>query len=213
MKRDNEVLQAISKLDDSDRIDSYFELAKIYLELNQPANALTIIKNVTVLVEKSKYEEDKAILSLYYAKLGNETEALRFLQESIKDLTWKTGKPEYTQGRIIDKVIEAYRVLGKDKEANEILEKQGVFGESETQIEIAKGYLAKGNLNQAKELFEKALSKLNPTDYSDSFDLGNLIEIYIKLGELDNAEKLAKSLTGSNYMQQQQLFSRPLKRA
>ncbi len=206
LKRDNEVLQSISKLKDSDKIDSYFELAKIYLELNQPKNALTIIKNVTYLVDKSKYGEDKAILSLYYAKLGIETEALRFLQESIKNLNWKTGKPEYTEGRIIDKVIETYRVLGKDKEANEILEKQGIAENIPSLIQSAEIYFSKGNLNEAIDLLEQSLKLFDPKLDEGSFDLNGVISLYLKLGKIEKAEEITKSLKGNEYLQQTYLI-------
>jgi thioredoxin-like negative regulator of GroEL len=206
LKRDDEALQLIGKFDDSDKIDGAFEIVKIYLEFGQSEKALNIIKNITSLVEKSKYNEDKADLGLYYAKLDKEPEALRFLQDSMKNLTWKSGKPEYTEGRIIDKVVEIYRTLKKDKEADEILARQGIIEEPETQIEISRSYFAEGNLNKAKEILEKILPQLNLQDYSDSFDVGRLIEIYLKLGEINKAENLTKKLTGNDYLQQKYLL-------
>lgn len=206
LKRDDEALQILDKFDDSEKIDGAVELAKIFLEIGQTAKALNLIESVKNLAEKSKYGEDKAVIGLYYAKLGKESEALRFLQEAMKNLDWKSGKPEYTEGRILDRVVEIYRTLKKDNEADEILARQGIIEESQTQIEIAKSYLAEGNLNKAREIFEKVVPKLNPQDYGESFDVGRLIEIYLKLGEINKAENLTKKLTGSNYLQQKYLL-------
>lgn len=206
LKRDDDALQILNKFDDSDKIDGAFEITKTYLELGQTAKALNVIESVKNLAEKSKYGEDKAITSLYYAKLGKESEALRFLQEAMKNLSWKSGKPEYTESRIIDKVVEIYRTLKKDKEADEILAKQGIVEEPKTQIKIAESYLADGNLSKAREIFEKNLPQLTSQDYGDSFDVGRLIEIYFKHGEVNKAENLAKKLTGNDYLQQKYLL-------
>ena len=209
LKRDAEVIQILDKFPDSDKIDGAFEIARIYLELGQPAKALGVIGSITNLVEKSEYGEDKANLSFYYAKLGRQSEALRFSQEAVKNLVWKTGKPEYTEERILNRIVETYRALGKYKEAGELLAKQGKSEEIEKPanvIEIAENYLAKGNRAKAKELLEQPLNQLNPNEYGDSFDLGKVIEIYLKLGEKEKAEKIAKSLSGSDYMQQEKLL-------
>lgn len=209
LKRDDDAIKILNKFSDSEKIDGAFELARIYLEFGQPEKALEVIVSVTKLVENSKYDEDKADLSFYYAKLGKEAEALRFLQEAMKNLKWQTGKPEYTKGRILDRVIETYQALGKYKEANEILTRQGKPEEikkPENIIATAENYLAKGNSNKAKELIVKSLRRLNPKDYSDSFDLGNIVEIYIKFGDIEKAEKIAKGLNGSDYMQQEKLL-------
>lgn len=209
LKRDDEAIQILNKFSDSDKIDGAFELAKIYSELGQTDKALDIIATVTDLVEKSKYGEDKANLGFYYAKLGKQSEALRFSQEAMKNLVWRTGTPEYTEGRILDQVVDTYRTLGKNEEADELLAKQGKSEEiekPENLIETAANYLAKGNPAKARQLLKQSLDQLNPKDYSDSFDLGNLIEIYLKLGQAEEAEKTARSLSGSDYMQQNQLL-------
>ncbi len=209
LKRDDEAKRILNTFSDSDRIAGAFELTGIYLKLGQPAKTLDVINGVANLVENSVYGEDKAELGLFYAKLGKQSEALRFLQESMKNLAWKTGKPEYTEERILDRVVETYQALGKFKEANEILTKQGKSEEiekPENLIETAESYLKKGNLAKANELINQSLIRLNPKEYSDSFDLGKTIEIYIKLGEIDRAEKIAESLSGSDYMQQEKLL-------
>ncbi len=200
--KDNEALQIVSKFDDSDKIDGSFELANVYLELGRNEKALSVIESFKRLVEQSKYDEEKAELGLIYAKLGKESEALRFLQESLKNLKWKTGKPEYDEARIIDKVVEIYRVLGKNDQANQLLAKQGLAEEPRNLIQIGENYLSKGDSVKANQLFESVLSKLNPNEYSDVFDLQRLIEIHLKLGEIEKAEQLTKSLTSSNYTQQ-----------
>lgn len=210
LKRDNDAAQIIAKFSDSEKIDGAFELAKVYLELGQAAKALDVINGVTNLVEQSEYDEDKADLGFYYAKLGKEAESLRFLQKAMKNLVWKSGKPEYTEGRILHRVVETYRVLGKINEANELLVKQGesaIFEELENLIEIAGDYLAKGNNEKAFELIDQSLNRLNLKEYGDSFDLGKIIELYLKLGETGKAEKIARSLTGNDYIQQLKLLN------
>lgn len=209
LKRDNDAIQILNKLSDLYKPDGAFELAKIYLELNQPAKALDVISSVANLVEKSKYGEDKAELGLYYAKLGKESDALRFLQDSMKNLVWKTGTPEYTEGRILDRVIDTYRALGKNAEANEILAKQGKSEEPEEPenlIKTAEDYLTEGNHVKAKELLDQSLNRLNPKEYGDISDIGKLIELYLNLGETEKAEKIVKSLTERDYLQQMLLL-------
>ena len=209
LERDADVMKILDKFSDSDKIDGAFELARIYLELGQTVKALDVIVSIRNLVENSKYDEDKADLGLYYAKLGKETESLRFSQESMKNLVWKMGTPEYTEGRVLNRVIETYRALGKYKVANELLTKQGKpeeIEEPENLIATAESYLAKGNRTKAQELINQSLTRLNPKEYGDSFDLGKLIELYLQLGEIEKAEKIAKSLSGSDYMQQEKLL-------
>ena len=205
--RDEEALQIIAKFDDSDKVDGSFALAKIYLENRQPQKALSVISNITNLVDKSIYGEDKADLGLYYAKLGKEAEALRFSRESMKDVTWTSGKPEYTEGRIIDRVVETYKILGKDKDVSELLSKQGVSEDPVSVIERAEHYLSQGNRQKVGELLGELQKTLNPSEYWDSIDLGRLVDIYLKLGDVEKAERLVKGLTGSNYVLRQGLLN------
>ena len=206
LKRDAEALQILNKFDDSDKIDGALAIAETYLKLGQKAKALDVIESIKNLAEKSEYGEDKANVGLYYAKLGKETEALRFLQESMKNLEWKEGKPEYSEGRILDRVVEIYRALKKDKEADEILARQGITEEPKTQTEIAESYFAEGNPTKAREIFEKIFSQLEPKEDYYNLVAERLIEIYLKLGEIDKAESLAVKLAGSDHSQQKYLL-------
>lgn len=209
LKRDADALELLNKFPDWEKTEGAFELARVYLETGQTAKALEVIGGVAQLVENSKYGEDKADLGLFYARLRKQPEALRFLQEALKKLAWKSGKPEYTEGRILDRVVDAYRALGKNEEAGEILTRRGEakkLEEPATLIETAESFLARGDRAKALELFEQSLKRLNPRDYGDSFELGKLVEIYLSLGETEKAEKIAGSIGGSDNMQQKHLL-------
>lgn len=117
------------------------------------------------------------------------------------------GIPEYEDGRIIDYVFESYLLLGKYELAGEMLAKQGKTEDSSSLIKIAQSYLTKNNRKKADEYLERSLKILNPDEYGDSFDLGDLIEIYVKLGEVEKALNITKNLIGSEYMRQRQLLT------
>jgi hypothetical protein len=208
LSKDSEALRSLATLDDSDRIDASFELANIYLDLGQTAKASNVISGIVTLVDNSKYGEDKATLAVYLARLGNEPDSLRYINESVKDLTWKSGKPEYTEGRILDQVVEAYRVLGRQKEATGLLLRMGTSEEPETTslIKDAEESLAKGDREHGKVQLQTALKRLRPNEYWDSFDYGKIVSIYVGLGDLNEAEQIARSFTGSEYRRQSALL-------
>lgn len=202
LNRGDEAKKIADGFDDSDKVDAYFLITESYLKHKNPQKALELIEHISPIVEKSKYGEDKAVIGLYYAKLGKESEALRFQQESTKNLNWKTGKPEYTEGRIIDKAVEIYRTLGKDKEANELLSRQGESEDVKSLVQIAESYFSKGNRVEATKVLEKSLELFDPTLDEGSFDLNGVISLYIRLDEIEKAENLTKSLIGNDYLQQ-----------
>lgn len=126
---------------------------------------------------------------------------------ALKDVVWKTEILETDDIWIVDDVFRAYIILGKYDLAFEILDKQGKRTEAKSLIQMAESHLEKGNRAKAFELLEQSLKQLNSNDYSDSFDLGNIIEIYLNNNELKEAENIAKSLSGSEYMRQKQLLN------
>lgn len=206
LKKDDEAKQIISKFDDSDKIDANFALAKVYLELGQSEKALEAIESIVNLIEKSKYDEDRAVLGFYYARLNKPAEALKFSQEAMNNLVWKTGKPEYTEGRILEKVVDTYRALGKDKEAREILEKQGESEELPGLVEVAESHFSKGERNKAIEILEEYLKSYDPKTDKGNFDFYGMISLYLKLGEMEKAENLTKNLAERESSQQKLLL-------
>lgn len=206
--RDIDAYQLFAKFDESERVDAGFELTKIYLELARPADALKAIEWIDPFVARSEYDEEKAELALYYAKLNKDEKALKWLAEAIKHLKWIEGKPEYLDGRILDIAVKIYQALGRSSEANEILRKRGEKPDDpESQSDIARDLLRAEKIAQAKAILERLRPGLNPESNGDSFDLGVLIEIYVRLNELRKAEDLAKQLSGNTYLQQLHLLS------
>jgi hypothetical protein len=206
LNRGDEAVSIADRFDDDDKVEAYFAVADSYLKQNKSKQALEIVDKISPTVEKSVYDKDLARISLFYAKLGKEELSLKFAEKSMKSVKWETGIMEVDSQIIAGDVFEAYLLLGKYDLAAEILQKRGTSDEPKSLIQTAESYLSKGNRRKADELFEKSLSRLNPTDYSDSFDLGRLIEIYLKIGETDKAEKIAENLSGSGYAQQGKLL-------
>lgn len=206
LERDDEALKIAAQFRESEKVDGAFEIARVYLELEKREKALTVIENISKTVEKSEYDRDKARLALFYARLGKEEKALKVAGQSLEKVVWTTGIPKYDDARIIDYVFEAYLLLGKYELAGELLEKQGKTEETKALIQIAKSYLARGDRKKADEYLNRSQNLLNPAEYGDSFDLGDLIEIYLVLGEIEKAQNLAKNLTGSEYMRQGELL-------
>ncbi len=205
--RDVEAVEALERLDESDRIDSAFVLADIYLEFRREAKALETIESIQHLVEKSKYDEDRANLAFFFAKLGKKGESLRFLTDSMRNLSWTAGKPEYLEGGILDRAVETYRILGKHKEATELLTRQGVIAEIPTKLEIAQQKYESGDIRSAEKLLETHLKQTDPKDSDHIFGLRILVDVYLARGKIDKAEKLAKSFVSSIDSQQKALLN------
>lgn len=206
LNRGSDALEAISNLTDSDKIDSSFELAKIYMEFGQAENALSVIKNIVHLVEESKYDEDRADLALNFAQLGKKEDALRFLNRSLENLKWQSGKPEYDEGRILDRAIDTYRILVMNKEADDLLARQGVVEEPATQFEIARSYFRADNYEAAETLFESLLKNFDPANREHRYEFATLAEVYLKRGAIDKAEAIARRLIGNDNIQQTALL-------
>ncbi len=204
--RDVEAVEALAHLDDSDRIDSSFVLADIYLELGREADALAAIKSVQYSVEKSKYNEDRAELAFHFAKLGYEDESLKFLTDSLRNLSWTAGKPEYLEGRILDRAVETYRRLGRSTEATELLTRQGVVEDSPTELEIAQQKYKGGDIRSAEKLLETHLKQTDRTDSDHIFGSRIVVDVYLASGKIDKAEKLARSFASSIDLQQEALL-------
>ena len=206
LNRGTEAVAIAGRFDDSDKVDAYFEITKAYLKQKNFEKGLELIEAISPIVENSPYDKDKALLALFYAKLGQEEKSLKFAKESLKKVIWKTGIMEFDHAVIADDIFDAYLILGKYELAKEILEKRGETADAGSLIKIAESYLEKGNRKKANEFLSLSESLLNVKEYSASFDLGDLIEIYLRLGQIGKAEKIAKSLSGSDYMQQEKLL-------
>lgn len=203
LNRTDEALNIANQYDDDDKVDAYFLIAQALLKRNQNTKILEILNKISPIVEKSSYDTDKAALALLFAKIGKEKESLKFANDSLKYVVWKTksGILEPDDSWIVSDVFDAYLLLGKYDLVFGLLQKREKSDEPKSLIKIAGSYFTKNKHKKANELIEHSLKQLNPKDYSDSFDLGNIIETYLKIGEIGKAEKLTKSLTGSNYMQ------------
>jgi hypothetical protein len=206
LKREPEAVKIADQFDNSDKIEAFFAMAEAYLNQKNLQKSLELIEKILPLVEKSKYSRDKAQISLFYAKLGKAALSLKFAEQSLKNVAWKTGIMEFGDAVIVDDVFKGYLILGKYELANEILEKQGKTKDSGRLIEIAESYLEKGDRKKTYEFLYASEKILNFKEYNDSFDLGYLVENYLKLGNVKEAERIAKNLSGSDHMQQEQLL-------
>jgi hypothetical protein len=207
LKKDADALRILQEFDESDKIDGSFALTKAYLDSGHKEKASPILADVSELVGRSKYGEDKANLAYYYATLGNRTEALKFANEAMKTVTWTSGKPEYTEGRIVDRVFEIYKLLGKDEEAGELLFRQGIAEEPVSVLNEVQFHISHGNKLKANELLRDMESRLDPANDWDGIDLGRIAEMYLKLGNAEKAEFLVKRLKGNEYVLRRELLN------
>jgi hypothetical protein len=204
--RDDEALKIVRQLENQAKIDAYFAIVDAYLESGNREKALLIVDFAFGTAAEMTRDRDKARLGFYYARLGQGAPALKFAQESLKNVVWTKDIPTYDDSGIIFDVFEAYLLLGRYELIDKMLEKQEKTRDGESLIKIAESYLKRNDPKQALEILERAQSVLDPKVYGDSFNLGDLVDIYVKLNELDKALGIAKSLVGSEYMRQQKLL-------
>lgn len=201
INRDGEAASLFDKLDESDQIDGSIELAKVYLELGRPQDALRAIERIDPMVGRSKFDEDKAELALLYANLGEADLALKWMKASRANLAWTSDKPEYSDGRILDNAVETLRVLGRNQEANDLLLRQGKkLDEPENQLDIARRLFRSGKPLEAKAILERLQRDPDASEWSYL-----LIDVYTRLNEPDKAAALLRKSKGDAYGRQNSL--------
>ena len=205
LKRDAELEALVDKLEDSDKVDFWFKTADVYREVGQPEKALAALGKTVKPAMASEFAQDRAELALQYARLGRQTEALELLQTLVSEPQLKAGQFE-----VLHDVADAYRALGRYSDAYEIHRRydNGLnIDETRDLIGTASRLISKGDRQRALDTLARALAQLDPKEYGDSFNLGKIIETYLQVNEIQKAEQVAMSMTGSEYMQQGQLLA------
>jgi len=204
LKRDDELRELIEKLSDSDKTELWFKSADVYKDLGQLDKALAVLKKTVSHATASEYANDRAELAYHYAKLGRETEAIELVQSVLPGLDPKTRDVN-----VIHDLAAAYRALGKYSEANDLnrrLDNGLNIDETKDLISSASRFSKKGEREKAVETLVRAVAQLNPKEYGDRFNLGDIIDLYLEIGDIQKAEQVAKSLPGSDNMQQEKLL-------
>lgn len=207
--RTAELVSAIEKFGDSDKLDLLLALAQAYADENKTDEAIEILRGATPLAEKSEHKEDKAEVALHFARLKQPEPALRLAQLAMTGLEWQNGKPEYTEGRVIDRVIDTYRLTGQNKQADEMLVRQGnavQLLEAPSQVEIARQQIRNGNRKAGLKLLAEAQASLRPADPEAKFRLGEIFDLYLALGDSKRADRLARSLSSGEARRQEKLL-------
>ena len=205
LKRDAELQSMIEKFDDSDKLDLWFKSAEVYTELGSSEKAFEVVKKTVSAAMASQYLTDRSELALRYAKLGRQSEATKLVESIAREMDPKAGNTE-----VIHDLADAYKALGKYSEANDLRRKytSGLnIDETRDLIGTASRLIASGDRQKALDTLARALTQLDPKEYGDSFNLGDIIEIYLRIGEVQKAEQVAMSIAGSDYMQQGQLLA------
>jgi hypothetical protein len=205
LNEENKADEVLEKLDESEKLQTLFETASVYLSKDNKEKALITVNEIIAVYSTEFDDKKKAQIGLFLAKLGKSEESFGYLSDSLKDVIWTTGIAEFDHAVIIDDVFSGYLELGKYDAAYEMLQKQGKTEDTRSLLEIAKSYLKKGNNQKGKEFIEKSRILLTGNDYSDSFSLGEIVEIYLDLGEDIKAVEVAKSISGNEYMRQKRL--------
>jgi thioredoxin-like negative regulator of GroEL len=201
--RDSDAESLISRLADTDKIDSSLIFADALREFGRNEKALAIIEKVRPLAEESKYPEDRAELAFSFAKLGRKDDALGLIEPILKSISLRSGTPDYFDQRILDIAADIYRTLEIDTQASALVEKDA--DEQGAQLATARDLFNKGDLESARRLYESSLAKEDPGDSEFSHEFRALAETYLKLGEIEKAESIAKKLNNS-YLQQSLLM-------
>jgi hypothetical protein len=205
LRRDAELEALIDKLDDSVKIDFLFKASDVYREIGKSQRALETLEKTVSIAKNSDYASDRSGLALRYARLGRESDALQLLQTLLIDPQLKEGT-----FRVVHDVADAYRYLGRYSDAYEIHRRydNGLnIDETRDLIDTASRLISQGHRQKALDTLARALTRLDPKEYGDSFNLGNIVETYLQIGEIQKAEQVAMSIAGSDSMQQSQLLA------
>lgn len=205
LKRDEELRTLIEKLDESEQMELWLNASESYRKTGKPERALAVLEKTVKAAMTSKYPNDRAELAFAYAKLGREAEAMELVQLVSRELDVKDRDVD-----VVHDIAAAYRALGKYREANEfnrVYDNGLNIDETGDIVNTASRLAVNGMRQKALDTLAQALTRLDPKQYGDSFNLGNIIEIYLQLGEVRKAEQVAMSVTGSDYMQQLQLLA------
>lgn len=193
LKRDEEALRLISRLNESEKIDSVLVLADVYIEAGRRSDAAKVLNDIIPIVEGSEYREDAAEMAIRFAKISDAENANRFSSLSMKDLVWNEGKPAHSEGRILDRVIETYTILGKKDEADKLSLKMGQKpADPPTQTDKARSLLRMGDVNGARVMLESIPLEKDSETRREVTSL--LIRTYLDLKMPEDAERKARTL-------------------
>jgi tetratricopeptide (TPR) repeat protein len=205
LQRDAELDSLIEKFEPTEKIDLLFKSADVYRELGNTDKALDQLERTVGLAKASKYAADRAELALRYAQVGRQIEATELIETILRELD-----PKVRNINVVHDLMSAYRALGKFPEANELSRRfeNGLnIDETSDLVSTASRLITDGARPNALDTLARALTQLDPKEYADSFNLGDIIEIYLKIGEVKKAEQVAMSITGNRHIQQGQLLA------
>jgi hypothetical protein len=202
--RDQEVLEFLESLKPD--IDDAIPVIDEYLKLGKTDNAYALLKRYETTVTDSKYPRDRSKYAVRAARIGRIDEAKNFAARALTEVDWSKGRLDFEHARIVDEAIEVFARAGDWDRIDELIKKAGDAADVGRNSELASFALGRNERTRFEE-FRKIIESTNdPTVYGDTFELNQLFELYLGMGNLDRSETIARKLTGNDHLQQSELL-------
>ncbi|QQS31686.1 MAG: hypothetical protein IPM50_08290 [Acidobacteriota bacterium] len=197
-----------STLEPVDQFESNILIAEALIEKGNKSVATTILNSLITYLEETQYEEkrDVAKTALLFAKLGDKGKSFDLAEKAVRNISWNERPLEPDDAFAVREVIALYLILGEYDFAFDVARRAGEVDEPRFLIRLGESLFSKGNREAAMAHFKEAISRLDPKQYADSFNLTILAEVFMGIGETEQAVTIAKTLTGSDYAQQNLLL-------
>lgn len=195
-------------LEPEDQFEPNILIAEALIEKGNKSAATTILDTLITYLEETQYEEQRNVAktALLFAKLGDKGKSVDLAEKAIRDISWNERPLDPDDSFTVRDVIDLYLILGEYDLAIDVARRAGEVDEPRFLIRLGESFISKGNRKAAEANFEQAISRLDPKQYGDSFDLTILAEVFMRIGETERAVTIAKTLTGSDYAQQNLLL-------
>jgi CHAT domain-containing protein/Tfp pilus assembly protein PilF len=185
---------------------SLYNLASVYLQAGKYGEASSVANELLTLEKKINKEEspEYAESILNVADIYIQTDRLKEAENLLLGVLKKQPRNTVSYGKILNKLGDLYNYTGQFLKASRVLQEATdvlfvqAGEESAEYISAAINhgvlYMGQGKYPEAEEIFDVALSLLDPQSVSYPAVLNNLGLVYQSLGQLDRAEATFQKL-------------------
>ncbi|HYC85988.1 MAG TPA: tetratricopeptide repeat protein, partial [Chryseosolibacter sp.] len=185
---------------------SLYNLASAYLQAGQYVKAGAIADEL-IVTDKKLYGESSpefASSALSIADIYLQTDRLRDAEHTLNAALKRQPKNSLTHGMLLSKLGDLYTYTGQFSKAKSALQtaidvlylQAGEESPEYTTAAINLGvlYMSTGKYPEAEEIFEVALSLIDPTQVAYAAVMNNQALVYQNLGQIDRAEQLFEKI-------------------